>query len=475
MGGATLTATLVAATATAPEYCNVTGLITPKLNFALRLPTTWNQKLHFTGNGGADGSIPAPNLAALNQGYADVAGDGGHQGAILDLSFALNDPFAAEMFGSLYIPTVMSSALAIVKTRYGSAASKSYFEGCSTGGREALMMAQRYPTLFNGIIGGDPIYNIVGQQGAYNLTAKALSAPGGAFTTGKVAALSQAVRAACDTLDGVADGIVSNSQACLTAFDPAVLRCAGGAELGDTCLSDPQLAAVASLTGVSSFAGGAYTNVGWPLTGNETDPGAWPVFVTGPPVSAGSTTLNVLSTATFLISDGYAKYFLARDPALNSLTYDWNSNPAALFSLAAITDATNPDLRPFQLAGGKFILWNGGNSYAVSPRNTTDYFQKAANVVGGQATLNQFLTYYLTPGTNHCGGGPGASPMTGDLLKALDAWSTSGTAPGTRVAAHVDSTGATTLTRPLCEYPKYPRYNGTGDVNAAASFTCTAP
>jgi hypothetical protein len=477
IGGATIgTATLIAATSTSPEYCKVPGLISPQLNFEIRLPTRWNRKIHFSGNGGADGSIPAVNLPALKQGYVDIGADGGHQGAELDLSFALNDPVAAAMFGHLYIPTVMATGLEIVKAHYGSGPTESYFEGCSTGGREALMMAQRFPLLFDGIIAGDPINNYVAAQGAYNRTVKALSRPGGAFTTGKVATLSRAVLAACDTLDGVADGIVSNAQACLTAFNPATLRCPGGIDQGDACLSDPQLAALKSLTGLSSFGGGAYQNVGWPLTGNETDPGAWSVFVTGPP-SASSETLNPLFTATFLISDSVAKYFLARDPNENSLAYNWDSNPAALFGLSAIADATNPDLRPFDGGGGKLIIWNGGNSYAVSPRNTADYYQKVVDAVGGPMAANKFVTLYVTPGTDHCGGGPGAAPLTGDLLSALNAWVTKGTAPGVRVAAHVDPSGAITLTRPLCPFPKYPRYNLKleGDVNAAASYSCANP
>jgi feruloyl esterase len=162
----------------------------------------------------------------LKRGYATVNSDSGHQGSVVDASFALNDPYAAQLFGSLSIPTVMSTALDMVKAAYGEVPARSYFEGCSNGGREALMMAQRFPNLFDGIISRAPAYNWVGIMGAFNRTAKAVSAPGGQFSDGKLALLARSVRNACDAKDGIVDGIVSNPGFCSTAeFDPASLRC----------------------------------------------------------------------------------------------------------------------------------------------------------------------------------------------------------------------------------------------------------
>ena len=461
IGGAQLSAAdVVFATATAPTYCRVRGLIAPKLNFELRLPRKWNQKLHYGGGGGYNGAIPPANDAALRQGYAQVSSDSGHQGSGLDASFIVNDAHAAQLFGSLSVPTVTAAAQEIVRVHYHHRAKRAYFEGCSNGGREALMNVQRYPSLFDGVISRAPAYNWVGIMGAFNRTAKALAAPGGAMSPAKVATLSNAVLAACDVQDGVADGVVSNPQAC--TFDPMSLRCAGGADTGDTCLSDPQLAVVNSWTQPASFGGGTYSYPGWPLTGNENVNGAWDAWTSGVPA------------LQFLFQDTTVKYYLAKDPLANSLLYDFNSNPAALAAMSALNDATNANLHPFIGAGGKLILWHGGNDAALSYTATTDYYKKVVNAVGGQANADQFVRYYIAPGVNHCAGGPGAD--SADLLSALDRWVTKGHAPETLKARRVDATtGETVLTRPLCVYPAYPRYDGKGDVNLARNYDCTAP
>lgn len=276
LAGATVaTAATVAASGATPLYCKVNATIAPQLKLELRLPQAWNGKLYYGGGGGYNGAIPdlsGTNLNALTQGYATVHSDSGHTGNVLSADFALNDTHAANLFGSQSVPTVLSSAREMVQTAYGKLPDKSYFEGCSNGGREALMAAQRNPNLFDGIIARAPAYNWVGFMGQFNRTAKALAAPGGSFSAAKVALLAKGVRDACDAGDGVVDGVVSNPDAC--TFNPATLRCPGGADTGDTCLSDAQLAAVGSWTGTASWAGGAYTNTGWALTGNEDDPGA---------------------------------------------------------------------------------------------------------------------------------------------------------------------------------------------------------
>jgi hypothetical protein len=453
-------ADLVAASTTAPAYCRVRGLVAPKLNFELRLPIRWNRKLHYGGGGGYNGAIPPATLAALRQGYAQVSSDSGHQGNALDASFVFNDPQAALLFGSLSVPTVTAVAQEVARMHYGRRVKRSYFEGCSNGGREGLMNAQRYPALFDGIISRAPAYNWVGIMGTFNRTAKALAAPGGAINAAKVTTLSNAVLAACDALDGVVDGVVSNPQAC--NFNPATLRCPGGADTGNACLSDAQLAVVASVTTPAAFAGGAYTYPGWPLSGNENAGAAWDLWTSGAP------------SLQFLFQDTTVKYYLAGNPLANSLLYNYNSNPAALAAMSGLNDATNPNLHAFLGAGGKLMLWHGGNDAALSVRATTDYYQKVVAAVGGHANADQFLRYYVAPGVNHCAGGPGAD--SSDLLSALDAWVTEGHAPRTLKAIRLDaSTGATLLSRPLCVYPAYPRYKGTGDVNSAKNFSCTEP
>lgn len=471
IAGATLAAVAVPASGAVPTYCKVNGTIAPALNFEMRLPDAWNGKLYYGGGGGYDGSIPALSLPALTQGYAMVASDSGHQGSALSASFALTDTFAAQLFGSLSVPTVMSTALETVTAAYGLPPSKSYFEGCSNGGREALMAVQRNPNLFDGVIARAPAYNWVGFMGAFNRTAKALAAPGGAFSTAKTALLAKHVRDACDALDGLNDGVVSNPAACTPALvNVAALRCAGGADTGDTCLSDAQLAVVTSWTTDAVFTGsGTFRNAGWNLTGNEDDPGAWGAWETG-----GG---NVTGALQFLFQDTTVKNYLARDPAANSLTYaPWDQNQNALYAMAALNDATQTDIRPFINSGGKLILWHGGNDGALSVNSTAEYVANMRNAVGA-TNADASTRFYVAPGVDHCAGGPGAD--SADLLTALDQWVTKGTAPANLTAEKRDASGALTFARPLCQHPQYPRYTGPANDAAAAklatSYTCTAP
>jgi len=305
-------------------------------------------------------------------------------------------------------------------------------------------------------------------MGAFNRTAKALAAPGGAFSAAKTATLAAAVRTTCDGLDGIVDGVVANQAACNAAFSPATLRCAGGADTGDTCLSDAQLAVVTSWTTDAVFTGSpTYRNAGWSLTGNEDDPGAWAAWETG-----NGTVTNALQ---YLFQDTTVKYYLARDPAANSLTYTpWDQNQNALFAMASLNDATNTDLRPFRDSGAKLILWHGGNDAALSRNATTEYYTNVKTVVG-DASTDTFVRYYVAPGVNHCAGGPGADTV--DLLSALDGWVVNGNAPGTLTAQKLDTAGAVTFSRPLCQHPLYPRYTGPANDAAAATlatnYTCS--
>jgi hypothetical protein len=474
MAGATLTAEVVTATETAPIYCKVTGQLAPALNFQIVLPDDWNGKLHYSGGGGYNGSVPGVGgaiLAALEHGYVTVASDSGHQGSGVDASFALDDTYAAQLFGSLSVPTVMSIALEVVTAAYGEPPSRSYFEGCSNGGREALMNVQRFPNLFDGVIARAPAYNWVGFMGAFNATAKALAAPGGAYTAAKTALLARLVREACDDLDGVVDGVVSNQAACSPEYYvPVSLRCPDGIDTGDTCLSDAQLAVVSTWTSDVVFSGSpTFRNTGWSLTGNEDDPGAWATWLTG----NGTVTM----AAQYLFQDTTVKNYLARDPNADSLAYTpWDQNQNALYAVAALNDATATDLETFANSGAKLLLWHGGNDAALSKHSTAEYYENAVAAAGGQSAADDFMRFYIAPGVNHCAGGPGADST--DLLAALDAWVEEGMAPENLVAEKIDrTTGAVAFARPLCEYPEFPLYTGPANDPAATAlatnYTCS--
>jgi len=474
-GASSLTTTMVASTATVPSYCKVSGVLLPKLNFELRVPDAWNGKLYYQGGGGFDGSIPAVSaltIQSLKSGYFNVTSDGGHQGGAADGSAFLNDPYAAELWGSLSVPTVTAFALEVIKSVYGQSPTQSCFEGGSNGGREGMMAMRRNPNLFDGVVIRAPAYNIVGFFGHWNMNNKALSAPGASLSNAKVATLAKAVRDRCDSLDGLVDGVVSNPRACNSVFDPVVLRCAGGADTGDSCLSDPQLAAIRVISSPATFgdATNSYVDAGMPFSGNEDEPGAWPLWISG--------NGNVKTTLSFALTDSAVKYFIARDPNVDSLTYaPYDQDLNSLFALSTLSDATSPDIRPFVNAGGKVIISHGGNDSAFAAESTAVYYNGVVNALGGRANADNSVRFYTTPGVNHTTGGPGAD--TTDLLAAIDNWVVNKQAPTAMTARKLDANGATLFERPLCTYPQYPRYTGPANDSAAAklatSFTCTTP
>lgn len=390
----------------APVYCKVSAKILRSLNFEVRIPDSWNGKLHY-GGGGFNGYIP-PVLA---KGYIAVSSDSGHQGSPVDASWAIGNPQAEELHGHLSIPTVMSSVIEMIAAAYGRAPARSYFEGCSNGGREGLIMAQRYPNLFDGIISGCPVLGMPALVGTYNRVAKALTAPGGKLTQAKVKLLSNAVIAACDAQDGIADGVLSNPGAC--NFKPEMLRCSSGGDAGDSCLSDAQLAVVTAWTTPTVFTKAAIRYPGFALTGSEGYSGAWDTWVLDP------------KTPLFVFQDPGIKSLIERNPKMDPLAYDYDSNPAALSRWSALVDPNNPDLRPFRDSGGK----RGADSV--------------------------------------------------DLLAALDRWLETGNAPAKLMLMKRATDGSAPVTRPVCKYPQYARYTGpANDVTAArlaSNYFCTMP
>ncbi|HEX5748207.1 MAG TPA: tannase/feruloyl esterase family alpha/beta hydrolase [Archangium sp.] len=453
-------AELVAASSPLPEYCKVTGTLPPSLDFEVRLPSVWNEKTVYAGGGGFDGFIPDTGVYTVN-GYATIGSNGGHTGDVLDASFAL-DAQKLDDFASLSIHRVLPIAKAIIQERYGKGAAKTWFEGCSNGGREALIEAQRWPEDFDGIIARAPAYNFVELLIAFNRNTRQLMKPGASLSAGKLQVLGKAVLDACDAKDGVADGIISHPSAC--AFDPSVLRCTG-AERED-CLTAEQEASVRTIYSPTVL-DGATINAGWP-PGGEADPEGWAGWLTG----NGNATLS----AGGLFGSGMIKYFITRDPNFDPLTFDPNAWLPRINEMSALVSANNPDLGRFQARGGKLILWHGGTDAAISLNGTTTYYENVVQAAGGQAAADTFVEYFPAPGVNHCFGGAGADTV--DLLTALENWVEKGVAPSQAklVATKLNpQTGQSVLSRPLCKYPRHPRYKGSGDVNSADSFTCVEP
>ena len=469
------------------EFCKVLGSIhpvdptAPDIKFEVNLPSNWNGKLLQLGGGGFDGALVtglggvanqmASSPTPLAQGYVTLGSDSGHEGAGFDATFALNDEALAN-FGHLQIKKTHDAAMYLIKVRYDTVPEHSYFAGGSQGGHEGFIAAQRYPADYDGVIAQYPAYDITLMHLGSNAFAKALYANHGAgwINPNKVKTLVAAVYAACDGLDGIADGIISNVAACNKAFTmqsvEATLRCAGGRDTGDSCLSDAQIGAVRAIGSPFSLsvptAGGLTTYPRWPILEGAT-------FLSNPLGNTATPSLPPAAGDAFQYkpADATIRYIITRNLTLNTLSFDPNQWAARIAAVSTILDANSVDLTQFMSKGGKLILMVGAIDDSITPHNTLDYYNRLVSRFG-QPALDTFVRFYEIPGFGH---GNGVFNAKFDSLGALDGWVVQGRAPGTLLGTDANSTSQG-RTRPLCVYPEWPKYAGTGDVNAASSFTC---
>jgi hypothetical protein len=474
-GAATVTgAEVVAASATEPEYCVAqVRFADSALRFEAKMPTSgWNSKLAFLGGGGFDGNISSAtagyhSASILEERYATMATNGGYDApaSLLDYFKALFAYDAVQLADFTYLSEHRSLPLGkeLLAKYYGNTPTRSYFEGCSMGGHDAMMQAQRWPEDFDGIVARAPAGNIMGLFVQFNRVAKNTRTAAGQLNSAKQTLLANAVLAQCDNLDGTADGIISRPAAC--TFNPTALRCVGGVDTGDTCLSDAQLATVNAVTTPVSTSDDAFAHTGY-YFGGENSGNGWGEYIWQNPALGDS--------LQGLFSDGFIRSFITRDSAFDTATWNVNDWLAQYNLVGAMFSAADADLTPLRTAGNKLIVWNGTTDTSVSPKDNAAYYDRVVAAIG-QDNADDVIEYFEAPGVGHCLGGVGPDKV--DLLKAMDTWVEAGTAPSAQSLVHrkLDANGATTLSRPVCKYPAYPRYNGSGDVNDAASFTCTAP
>ncbi len=451
-----------------PAACIVQVQFTESdLKFESRLPLAgWNGKLAFLGGGGFDGVISPPtqpyvSRSVLADRYATMTTNGGHDASRNPLTY-FNADFAYDA-AKLVDFTYQSEHRALpvgkelIQAFYGSVPSRSYFEGCSMGGHDALIEAQRYPGDFDGIVARAPAGNVMGLFERFHRTAMAVAAKDGALGEAKQSLLAKAVLAQCDKLDGIEDGILSKPAAC--NFDARELRCADGKDSGDTCLSDAQLATVDTVTKKLSLLGGLVTHEGYFFGGENSEKG-WGEYI-WPQLKLMNSSMHGL------FSQGFLRAFVMRDPDFDVKT--WNAESAApqLKTIKALFQADDPDLSKFAARGGKLILWNGTTDVSVSPKETALYYDRVVKQMG-QADADKTVELFLAPGVGHCFGGPGADQV--DLLRAMAQWVEQGTKPSQQklIATHA----VPAATRPMCKYPAYARYAG-GDAADAASYRCT--
>lgn len=482
------------------EFCRVLGAVAPvdpkapEIAFEVNLPFTWNGKAVQYGGGGFNGVLvtglaplrdaPLDLPTPLALGYATWGTDSGHENSAQPeiAAFALNDEAFVNFAYAAYKKT-HDAALRTLAAFYGRTPKKTYYFGSSEGGREGLTLAQRFPADYDGIVSIAPAINWTGLVVTRNRDGLALQQEGW-LSPAKVTLLRRAVLAACDAMDGLADGIVSRAEACSAAFDPRKLRCPQGRDAGEGCLSDAQLKAIEALHQPSALgfaaANGITAYPGW-LYGGEDQPEGMIDWITGREPATVPAKAPPAQARQWYYSSNAIRYVVARDAGFDPRGFTPAAFADRLHAVSTLMDATDPDLNAFRVRGGKLILKENAADFAQSPLAGIEYY-KAVVARLGKAEAESFLRLYLTPGANHDGAGvsglDGAPiPQRVDLLGALDAWVSDGTAPGNLVqtAQAPAPPFAVAAARPLCRYPLYPRYRGQGDPHDAESFLCTSP
>jgi feruloyl esterase len=469
-----------------PEHCHVRATISPnsgsRIGVVYRLPVEdrWNGKLLGIGGSGWAGDVTIGSATlGLSRGYATLQTDAGHPSPNpFDLTWSLLAPGqldeeAVVDFGHRAVHLMTTVGKEVARAFYGRSHDFAYFQGCSTGGRQGFQEVQRYPTDYDGVVSGAPVYNMGVFLSAIWRTQIFHAEPGRNLLPGHVPLLANAVVAACDALrrlDRIADGIITNPLRC--RFDPGALQCTDPRDGGNpACLSAQQVETARSLYRGYRTSDGEVIAEG--IThGSEPD---WTIRSVGVP--AFPLGLNAVLGAPFF------SYMVKLDPTFSLFDVDVDvhlDEVKAAFATREI-EANTPNVTPFSRNGGKWIIWHGFNDPGPSPKQTAKYYEEVVETMGrtlhdeGETdhggrlrAVGQHVRYFLAPGVFHCGGGPGPDVVNPNLLTALEQWVEDGFAPERIVATKNNSS----LARPMCPYPKLARYVGSGNTDDPANFVC---
>ena len=466
-----ISAVLVPADQDLPEYCQVRGYVSPAINFEVRLPASnWNDKFYMAGCGGYCGQVladrpgftNAPNYG-LRRNYAVACTDSGHWGsAVYDGTWAYYNRQGEIDWGYRSIHEVQRVARAVIKAYYGKNPDYAYFAGCSTGGRQAVMEAWKYPDDFDGIIAGAPALDYTGLVATFfSWVVQANRDPEGKtiLDHSKLKLLIDAVYQECDAIDGLKDGIIDDPRKC--TFDPESLLCHGSET--EPCLTPEQVVALKKLySGPKNSAGMQLYPGGLPY-GSEP---FWSLWVTGSGKNPG---LIELFNINFL---KYMAFETDPDSSYDHYKFNFDSDPPKLAFMGEIYNATNPDLSKFREKGGKLILYHGWADSIVTPLFTINYYESVIDKMGGLEQTQDFFRLFMVPGMDHCSILPGKGPDDFDVLTALENWVEKDVAPERIVASKLSADKEVIRTRPLCPYPRISKYKGTGSVDSADNFTC---
>jgi feruloyl esterase len=447
-----------------PPFCEARVAISPvpgsRIVAVFRMPPDWNGRILGIGGGGFAGNLAIDAAAdALARGYATVQNDLGHPSAgALDPAFTIRsdgqpDTEAIIDFGHRATHLATTVGKQVITRFYGRGQQRTYWQGCSTGGRQGLAEVQRYPEDYDGVIAGAPVYtpmvysNAILRVQAFHAKAESNLLPA------QVPLIQKAVLAACDAKDGVTDGILTDPRAC--TWDPGELACKAGASASGDCLALPQVETVRRVYSGVKTKDGQFAAM--PLMrGGESD---WVTRMIG--TAAQPLGLNSALGAPFMA------FVVKHDPTYNLMTFDPERDMSALRSgVAREVHQENPDISAFVRRGGKLLLWHGFNDPGPSPLSTIAYLEAVQKKVPESAGS---VRLFLAPGVLHCGGGAGPDRL--DTLTALEQWVERETPPASIIATKANSP----LSRPVCAYPQVAKYTGSGDTNNAASFRCSAP
>jgi feruloyl esterase len=472
---------------TEPEpapHCKVAGVIGTETNFELLLPEDWNGKFVMGGGGGFVGSVVNTSLmfGSLQAGYATVGTDTGHQGHPLDASWAHNNLERLVSFGHQAVHRTAVTAKSLTESYYQGDIRRSYFTGCSRGGGQGLMAAQRYPEDFDGIVAGAPAYNWTpGLAVLATQINRAMYPDPGNLEEAVVGPAEQELiessyLAMCDDQDGLKDGILNDPRQC--GFDVVTLLCEG--EKTDSCLTEQQLAAVKVVYDGPKDSQGNPMFYGFPF-GGETALGGWSRWLTGGlkylsnldefqgGVDVGDFEAPLTPSAFYGFGNGIMRYFVYNDPDWTYENYDFDTLERDSARVAETLNATNPDLSAFRERGGKLLTYTGWSDAAAPALAVIAYYE---GVLAHDKTATADVRLFMMPGVEHCFGGPGPSWV--NFLDEIDKWVESGDAPDQTLAYWLDKTLQPTGSRLICAYPDVAQYDGKGDPRDASSFSCVS-
>ncbi len=486
----------VAATAGTPAYCRVEGAIVTSgegapdgsAQFDLDLPQAWGQRFLVMGNGGNAGNLipsanPVDRASALAKGYATIVSDTGHSGGTYNAKFVMDaqgqrDPAKVADFFFRATHDVTGTAKQLVSAYYGAGIAHAYFDGCSTGGRMAMMEAERFPQDFDGVIAGDPAMDYRSNITRLSVQKYLLATPGAWISPPLLAVVDKAVTASCDAADGVKDGLIQDPRMC--GFKPETLLCTGGNTA--ECLSPAQVQTLATYLQPVRNTRGAVIYPGLPVSNlsGATGMSLWGIGQTAPDlahIAAPWAADPDAAPSSWRYGSQVLAYWMGQGEDASFAGFDVDPKTgvvgdAALAAFDRAYDGVNtrdPDaLLPFLHAGRKIILYHGFSDPGISPYRTIEFMDALRSRSAADAA-NAAL--FLVPGMHHCRGGDG--PNQFDTLTALEHWVESGAAPDA-LPARSSPDQRVQRTMPLCRYPEAAQYGGAGDVLAASSWSCSA-